>query len=115
MRQAYQNAMRHLRVLPASVQLIIAVPGVSVLALASASGGEYSLEEQEACTSDAFQFCSEFIPDIPRITKCMQAKRDRLSPACARMFAPNRDRHLDDPNQAPHANQKMPKSDDDDN
>jgi len=102
MRQVYQSATRRLRLLPAKVQLMIAVPVFSVLALAPVSGGEYSFEEQEACTTDAFRLCSDFIPDIPRITHCMESKRDQLSPRCARMFAPDRDRHLNDPSQAPH-------------
>jgi hypothetical protein len=91
-----------MRMTLAKIQLVIAVPFLSALAMTTALGGQgYSFEEQEACTSDAFRFCSEFIPDIPRITTCMQAKRDQLSPRCAKMFAPDRDRHLNDPDQRP--------------
>jgi len=86
----------------AKLRLFIALPVLSTLAMATASNGQdYSFEEQEACTSDAFRLCSELIPDIPRITACLQAKRDQLSPRCAKMFVPNRDRHLNDPNQRP--------------
>jgi hypothetical protein len=88
--------------IPAKLQLVIAVPLLSTLAMAPAlSGDGYSFEEQEACTSDAFRLCSEFIPNVNRITTCMQAKQDQLSPRCAKMFAPDRDRHLNDPDQRP--------------
>jgi hypothetical protein len=103
-----------MRLIPAKWPLIIAGPFLSTLPIAPALGGDgYSFEEQEACTSDAFRLCSEFIPDIPRITKCMQAKQDQLSPRCAKMFAPDRDRHLNDPDQQsrdqPQRNQAQPR------
>ncbi len=62
-----------------------------------AQGRTYSIEEQEACTADAFRFCQSSIPDIPRITACLQARRDELSPPCQRMFTPGRERRLDAP------------------
>jgi hypothetical protein len=68
--------------------LIIALPLMSMMGGAPASGEEsYSYEEQEACTGDAFRLCADKIPDIPRITACMEAKRDQLSPKCAKMFS----------------------------
>jgi hypothetical protein len=41
-----------------------------------------SPEVRDACTGDAMQFCSEFIPDVPSVTKCMVAKRRQLSRVC---------------------------------
>jgi hypothetical protein len=41
-----------------------------------------SPEAQQACTPDAMRLCSEFIPDVPKVTACMLAKRSQLSEAC---------------------------------
>ena len=72
--------------------------GMLVVFGAGPAGAQgYSLQEQEACTGDAFRFCQNFIPDIPRITACLEARRAELSPACQRMFDPERDRRSDTP------------------
>jgi hypothetical protein len=47
-----------------------------------AAAAQGSPEVREACTGDAMQFCSEFIPDVPRVTRCMIAKRRHLSREC---------------------------------
>jgi hypothetical protein len=87
---------------PTRLQLIIALPFLISIGMAPALGEEsYSYEEQEACTSDAFRLCSEFIPDVSRITACLQSKQDKLSTRCAKMFTPGRDRHLNEPGQQP--------------
>lgn len=41
-----------------------------------------SPEVRDACTGDAMQFCSEFIPDVPKVTRCMTVKRRQLSREC---------------------------------
>ena len=68
-----------------------------VLATFPAGAQGYSIQEQEACTGDAFRLCQSAIPDIPRITACLEGKKAELSPGCQRMFDPGRDRHLDAP------------------
>jgi hypothetical protein len=84
------------------LRLIIAPALFSAIGAAPTLAQEgYSYEEQAACTADAFRLCSEFIPDIPRITACMEAKRDQLSSRCAKMLEPGRDRHLNDSHQQP--------------
>jgi hypothetical protein len=60
----------------------------------AAAQNAYTQEEQDACTGDAFRLCSEAIPDVDRITECLKVRRVELSPPCARMFEPGRDRHL---------------------
>jgi len=35
----------------------------------------------ELCTPDVMRLCNEFVPDVDRITACMQKKRGQLSPA----------------------------------
>jgi hypothetical protein len=103
MRQAYGDTAQRMRLIPTRLQLMIASSLLSIIGIAPASSQEgYSYEEQEACTGDAFRLCSEFIPDIPRITACMEAKRDQLSPRCAKMFDKDRERHMNDPRQHPY-------------
>jgi hypothetical protein len=41
-----------------------------------------SAQQQQACTPDALRLCSEFIPDVAKISVCMNRKRASLSPAC---------------------------------
>ncbi len=101
MRLAYRGVTH--RLMPMKLRVIFAVPIlIGMGAVPALSDEGYSYEEQEACTSDAFRLCSDLIPDIPRITACMQSKRDQLSPRCAKMFAPGRDRHLNEPGQQPY-------------
>jgi hypothetical protein len=59
---------------------------VAVLALlfcrpdgASAQGSDAA---RQACTPDAMRLCSNVIPDVARVTACMNAKYSQLSPAC---------------------------------
>jgi len=79
---------------------IFLFPILSILGTASAwSESSYSFEEEQACAGDAFRLCAEFIPDVSRITACMEAKQDQLSPRCAKMFVAGRERHLDGPDQ----------------
>ena len=75
------------------------VAGLIILATVAWSGAAaaqdaYTQEEQDACTADAFRLCGDAIPDIPRITACLQARQPELSPPCAKMFEPGRDRRL---------------------
>ena len=49
------------------------------LTVASAQG---TPEQRQACAPDAMRLCSDFIPDVPKITKCMKAKYRELSRPC---------------------------------
>jgi hypothetical protein len=53
----------------------------------AAAQGQASEEARQACTPDAMRLCSEFIPDVPKITACMMRKRAQLSPACRQAMA----------------------------
>jgi hypothetical protein len=44
-------------------------------------------EQQQACQPDAMRLCSEFIPDVDRITACMVKNKVRLSPPCRAVFS----------------------------
>lgn len=41
-----------------------------------------SPQAREACTPDAMRLCSEFIPDVDKITACMNRRHRELSPQC---------------------------------
>jgi len=63
--------------LPAALLLI----GIGAAGIGSAAA-QGSPEASQACAPDAMKLCSDFIPDVPKITKCMMAKRRQLSKEC---------------------------------
>ncbi len=63
------------------VCLLALLAGASLHRLDSANA-QASPEVQQACTPDAMRLCSEFIPDVPKITACMKAKHAQLSETC---------------------------------
>jgi hypothetical protein len=67
------------------VLCVIGLIGLGAMGISSASAqanNAASQEARDACTNDAMQFCSEFVPDVDKITKCMVAKRRLLSRRC---------------------------------
>jgi hypothetical protein len=44
-------------------------------------------EQQQACTPDVMRLCSEFIPDVAKISACMGRKRAQVSATCRAAFA----------------------------
>jgi hypothetical protein len=56
------------------------------LSISPAAGQTYTPEQEQACTGDAFRLCSSEIPDVGRVTACMVAKKDQLSPPCRVYF-----------------------------
>ena len=44
-------------------------------------------EQRAACESDAMRLCGQYVPDVQRITACMQLNRRYLSPRCRAVFA----------------------------
>ena len=60
----------------------LALPvGVLLVGLGSAAA-QGTPEARQACAPDAMRLCSDFIPDVPKITKCMIAKYKELSQSC---------------------------------
>ena len=55
--------------------------GLLLLGLRAAAA-QASDEARQACTPDAMRLCSDFIPDVPKITKCMMHKYRLLSQEC---------------------------------
>jgi hypothetical protein len=62
------------------------VTALSCSALWPEAGDAFTMDEQQACSGDAFRLCSSEIPDVDRITACMVQNRDQLSPACRAFF-----------------------------
>ena len=50
------------------------------------AGQAYTPEQQQACSDDAFRLCGPEIPDVDRVTACMIARKDELSPGCRVFF-----------------------------
>jgi hypothetical protein len=63
--------------------LSLATAMLSVAASANAQG---TADQQSACMGDAFQFCSAYIPNAPRIEACLESNIKRISPACRAQF-----------------------------
>lgn len=47
-----------------------------------AAGAQGSDAARQACTPDAVRLCSDFIPDVAKITNCMKQKSAQLSDPC---------------------------------
>jgi hypothetical protein len=61
--------------------LLALLAGVSFYRSSDANA-QGSPDVREACTPDAMRLCSEFIPDVAKITACMKAKHSQLSSPC---------------------------------
>ena len=69
--------------------LLLLLPTVLGVSIGPAAGQGYTPEQEQACTGDAFRLCSAEIPDVGRVTACMVAKKDQLSPPCRVYFRPD--------------------------
>jgi type II secretory pathway component PulL len=65
----------------------LAAAGVLLAAASVAQAQSQGTPEQRrACRKDAMKFCREFIPDVKRITACMEKNVRKLSPLCRTQF-----------------------------
>ena len=46
----------------------------------------YTLEQEQMCAGDAMRLCASEIPNVDRITACMERQRDALSEGCKAVF-----------------------------
>lgn len=46
----------------------------------------YTAEQEQLCSGDAFRLCSFEIPDVDRVTACMIRRQAELSPGCKSVF-----------------------------
>ncbi len=64
----------------------IYICGAVVLLAASSAHAAGTPEQRRACRKDAMTLCREFVPDVPKITACMEAKKAQLGPLCRTQF-----------------------------
>lgn len=58
--------------------------GAAVAPLAARAASR--AEQEHACRRDALRLCANDVPNKARITACMKAHYDQLSPRCQAMF-----------------------------
>jgi hypothetical protein len=56
-----------------------------MLAMPTASQA-YTVEQEEMCSGDAMRLCFSEIPNVERITACMERQRESLSEGCRAVF-----------------------------
>jgi hypothetical protein len=64
---------------------LAACAAITLLAASSAHAAG-TPEQRRACRKDAMKFCREFVPDVKRITACMEKNVRKLSPLCRTQF-----------------------------
>ena len=65
----------------------IASVAITLLAVApSAAQAAGTLDQRRACRQDAMTFCSAYVPNVKRITACMEKNVKKLSPLCRTQF-----------------------------
>ena len=67
----------------------LAITTAFTLGMLTTVSQAYTLEQQEMCTGDAMRLCSSEIPNVDRITACMERQRDSLSERCKAVFETN--------------------------
>ena len=66
-------------------QLTIILASIGAVTL-PAMGNAYTEEQQRLCSDDAMRLCSADVPDVERITACMQRQYTSLSNGCKSVF-----------------------------
>ena len=67
----------------------LAIGGMIAQGAAFAQENRGTVEQQMACTPDVWRLCSDHIPDVSRITACLQQNTPQLSTACRAVFQSN--------------------------
>jgi hypothetical protein len=71
----------------AGLKISVILAGLSFFAgSANAFIFQGSSQQRHDCSGDAHRLCGQFIPDVQRITSCMQRHVAQLTPACRRHF-----------------------------
>jgi len=60
----------------------LALPAGLLMVAAGSAGAQENPDVRQACAGDAMRVCSDFIPDVPKITVCMKRKYRQLSSEC---------------------------------
>lgn len=69
--------------------VVLAIGGIVAPGAASAEEYRGTMEQQMACTPDVWRLCSDQIPDVSRITVCLQQNTPQLSSGCRAVFQSN--------------------------
>lgn len=67
----------------------IACTAIALLIAASSTAAAQSQgtpEQRRACRNDAMKFCRDYVPNVKRITACMEKNVRKLSPLCQTQF-----------------------------
>ena len=57
-----------------------------VFGMLTTAAQAYTMEQQQMCSGDAMRLCSSEIPNVERITACMERQRQYLSDGCKAVF-----------------------------
>jgi hypothetical protein len=83
-----QTALFARSVLPIGASIIFLLGCADSLCAQDADGtqadvaAQVAQETRQACTPDALRLCADYIPDVPKITSCMEAKFTEISSPC---------------------------------
>jgi hypothetical protein len=69
--------------------LAMSFAGIAVQHPARAEEYRGTFEQQMACTPDVWRLCFDQIPDVSRITACLQQNTPQLSNGCRAVFESN--------------------------
>ena len=64
----------------------LAITTAFMLGMLTTVSQAYTIEQQEMCSGDAMRLCASDIPNVERITACMERQRDSLSERCRAVF-----------------------------
>ncbi|HXH44339.1 MAG TPA: hypothetical protein VNK51_10910 [Bradyrhizobium sp.] len=69
--------------------VVLAIGAMVAPGAAFAEENRGTMEQQMACTPDVWRLCSDQIPDVSRITACLQQNTPQLSSSCRAVFQSN--------------------------
>lgn len=69
-----------------NVGLSCALVVLATIAASTAAFTAGTNSERRDCRPDAMKFCRNYVPNVRRITECMERNVRRLSPQCRRHF-----------------------------
>jgi hypothetical protein len=77
-----------------SLFAVLMVAFVSTTAMAQDSGRMQA--EQQACETDVYTYCNDYIPDHDRIAACLRKHWSQISRECRKIMSSHRRRHRSD-------------------
>jgi hypothetical protein len=69
-----------------AVALLTAIAATALSPAPAAAQAGRTPEAEQACTPDVMRLCSDFIPNVQPIVRCLKRKRPQLSPQCRRFI-----------------------------